>query len=95
MRIYVISASQTWLMPVMQLPCHPAIAIAVKIYADGLYAVQDIHVCLLFFRIRLLGLVIEAATGKFHQFTSFSDGLEFMFVLFDDFPFLACWLSLC
>jgi hypothetical protein len=46
---------------VMQLPCHPAIAIAVKIYADGLYAVQDIHVCLLFFRIRLLGLVIEAA----------------------------------
>ena len=45
----------------MQLPCHPAIAIAVKIYADGLYAVQDIHVCLLFFRIRLLGLVIEAA----------------------------------
>ncbi len=51
---------------VMQLPCHPAIAIAMKIYADSLYAIKDIHICLLFCRIRPFRLVIEAAPDKSH-----------------------------
>lgn len=60
-----------------------------KIQANGLYAIQNIHIFPLTGEIGLCGMVIEAAPSQSHWLTSL-DSYELTSTVLDDLPFLAC-----
>jgi hypothetical protein len=74
---------------VLELLCHPTVAVARKLQTQRLYAVYDRDILL-----RSLVPVVETAPGDIHQPTPLPDRTDKVIPLADDFTFLSDWLGL-